>query len=353
MTRIACAAALLLATTGMGPGAERPAAPTPSATGAALALGTRTMDARDLSPRERDRARALGFDSGRSGMLVRFAAETTPYRVAAHFVMPGERIDVAAVDAPRDLVADVGARGTLPTADGATWTWSAPYEPGLYPLTLSDGSGSERFRLNVFVLVPASEARGELLKGYRLGAYPATPLRGLDAYRAPEGLVEVTEENLDAEISPHFRLGQFLCKQDGGWPKYVVLRPRLPLMLERVLEAVNAAGHRADSLHVMSGYRTPFYNQAIGNVPHSRHVFGGAADVFVDAHPEDGRMDDLNGDGVSDLGDARYLYEMIDRMFDGADADPMLGGLGLYDSTPAHGPFVHVDVRGVRARWGQ
>lgn len=43
-------------------------------------------------------------------------------------------------------------------------------------------------------------------------------------------------------------------------------------------------------------------------------------------------MDDLNGDG--------RLKKMM-----------RAGGLGVYGSTSAHGPFVHVDVRGTRARW--
>ena len=31
---------------------------------------------------------------------------------------------------------------------------------------------------------------------------------------------------------------------------------------------------------------------------------------------------------------------------------PFEGGLGLYKANAAHGPFVHVDVRGYPARWG-
>jgi hypothetical protein len=31
---------------------------------------------------------------------------------------------------------------------------------------------------------------------------------------------------------------------------------------------------------------------------------------------------------------------------------PFEGGLGLYQANRAHGPFVHVDVRGYPARWG-
>jgi uncharacterized protein YcbK (DUF882 family) len=28
-----------------------------------------------------------------------------------------------------------------------------------------------------------------------------------------------------------------------------------------------------------------------------------------------------------------------------------VGGIGIYPATSAHGPFVHIDARGTRARW--
>jgi uncharacterized protein YcbK (DUF882 family) len=30
----------------------------------------------------------------------------------------------------------------------------------------------------------------------------------------------------------------------------------------------------------------------------------------------------------------------------------LVGGIGIYKGTSAHAGFVHVDVRGTRARWG-
>ena len=105
-------------------------------------------------------------------------------------------------------------------------------------------------------------------------------------------------------------------------------------------------------VHVMSGYRTPFYNRAIGNVQYSRHVYGDAADIFVDASPRDELMDDLNRDGTVDLRDAKVLHEIVEGL-DGGDAGGLVGGLAAYDATTAHGPFVHMDLRGYRARWGR
>jgi uncharacterized protein YcbK (DUF882 family) len=126
----------------------------------------------------------------------------------------------------------------------------------------------------------------------------------------------------------------------------------LLLKLELILEKVNEKGYRCDTFHIMSGYRTPYYNKAIGNVKYSRHIYGGAADIFIDENPKDNMMDDLNQDGKIDYRDAAIIYRIIDDLYGKKFYDPFLGGLARYKKTSNHGPFVHVDVRGRRARWG-
>lgn len=59
-----------------------------------------------------------------------------------------------------------------------------------------------------------------------------------------------------------------------------------------------------------------------------------------------------NADGRLDLQDARVLAGVVDRLSRNSCYGPFQGGLGLYRATRAHGPFVHVDVRGHPARWG-
>lgn len=217
---------------------------------------------------------------------------------------------------------------------GRRWNWIAPGTPGLYPLQAVSDDRRDSIKIQAFVLVPFSRLKGEYLNGYRIGQYPARP---------PSGFIEVTRDNENTFVSPHFQLKQFLCKQGGAYPKYVVLNEALLQKLEFLLERVNAAGYPASTFHVMSGYRTPAYNQAIGNVLYSRHTFGAAADVFVDEN-RDGRMDDLNRDGRSDARDGELLY----RLFETAGVE---GGMGEYPPTHAHGAFVHIDVRDRRARW--
>ena len=144
------------------------------------------------------------------------------------------------------------------------------------------------------------------------------------------------------------KAGRFILKQG---PKYVVIKERLLLKLEAILQYVNDdLGIKADTLHVMSAYRTPFYNKAIGDVLYSQHQWGSAADIFIDPHDKN-RMEDLDGNHVVDIGDSKYLYDQIEGLLAQKEFQRFQGGMGYYPATSAHPPFVHVDVRGSKARW--
>jgi len=121
--------------------------------------------------------------------------------------------------------------------------------------------------------------------------------------------------------------------------------------LEMVLAALHENKPEVTRFTVMSGYRTPSYNRAIGNGQYSFHVWGGAADVFVDMNGN-GRMDDLNGDGRVDREDAVWLSNFVDNLERrGHFADHLIGGIGIYGPNAVRGPFVHIDARGFKARW--
>lgn len=277
---------------------------------------------------------------------IRYGNVISPDRVRALTVLPGETVTLEIVGhAPGSGYVARPAAGRLEPLDAGRWVWTAPPAPGLYPIQVLAPNGADSITLQAFVVVPYARLQGELLNGYRIGRYPETP-----RYGPPAGFIEVTRENEDVLVSPHFRLKQFLCKQPAGARKYVVLDERLLRALEYVHERVNAAGYRVTTFHVMSGYRTPAYNRSIGNVRYSQHQWGAAADIFIDENG-DGRMDDLNGDGRSDIRDAEVLYRLIDAAAARPEARGLIGGLGKYPSTRAHGPFVHIDVRDRKARW--
>lgn len=272
------------------------------------------------------------------------------YDVMPLLAMPGERVVLEAwsSDPTVTLQATAGA-GRVGQNRAGQWIWEAPTKPGLYEVRLDAPARQAGRRLAAFVMQPYAGER--TLNGYRIGRYAEQPLRGDPAYTRPSGLIEVTPENRDAMISPHFRLGQFLCKQESGYPKYVLIQPRLLMKLERLVDHLERRGIHPGALFVMSAYRTPAYNAAIGNdTTYSRHAYGDAADVFIDADGN-GRMDDLDGDGRETTRDAQLLYDEVEGLAREHRDLPLIGGLGLYGPKPQRGPFVHLDTRGHRARW--
>ena len=131
----------------------------------------------------------------------------------------------------------------------------------------------------------------------------------------------------------------------------MLFKERLPLKLEAMLERVNAMGFAVDTLHVMSAFRTPFYNHAIGDVQYSMHQWGSAADIYVDPQKtgSNGRSEPRRPGRHPGL-EVALRRDRADARREGA-ARRFQGGMGFYPATAAHPPFVHVDVRGTAARW--
>ena len=212
----------------------------------------------------------------------------------------------------------------------------------------ADGSGP----FALIVLRPFGEKRGDVLHGYRLGRWPSERWMVGRKYWNPDGFIEVTPENVALRLSSHFTLGEFLTHdQRNVWPKYVVLQEQLIDKLELVLADLAERGVPTDHVRVLSGFRAPYYNDRIvgeGAARASRHQYGDAADVIVDAN-RDGRMDDLNRDGRLDLSDTQVILRSVERVEKRYPS--LVGGLGLYHQMGPSGPFAHVDVRGTYARW--
>lgn len=239
--------------------------------------------------------------------------------------------------------------------------------PGVYPFRwpLSWPPNHPRNGASLILLTPFSEKQDGRIGRYVLGTWPnekgqeketsaaAAYAAARRAYALPAGFIKVTRKAAATRVSKHFRLGDFLTKdQQSVWPKYLVLDLDLVDKLELVIEALHHAGHPVKGLHVMSGFRTPAYN-ALDVGPGSRsaisrHLYGDAADVYPD-DDHDGRPDDLSGNGVMDLADAEILAKAAESV-EKAHPD-LLGGISIYPATAAHGPFVHIDTRGRRARW--
>ncbi len=265
----------------------------------------------------------------------------------------------------KSRAATTGRMGAVLPA-GSNVVWKAPTAVGGSILVLRTAAAvewQEVLHIDVQVMAPFEALANGRLNGYRIGRYPAPAKPKQDArtadYSPPPGFLKLPElAAKPIKVSPRFFLNDFACKQHGEGDRYVALDPELLRFLEAIVDRVELEGFRCSMapvapgrpIVIMSGYRTPHYNRSLGNVRMSRHQFGDAADLIVDSDG-DQVMDDLNQDGVLNGQDAITLAAWIEDLWQHEDHVDRPGGLGVYNAEGDHGPFVHVDVRGVRARW--
>ncbi|MGH7475685.1 MAG: hypothetical protein ACRELD_05300 [Longimicrobiales bacterium] len=284
-----------------------------------------------------------------------YRGESGAVRVAV--VEPGDTLELGDTVPPGVQLEFVAPRDTLDPAPASRG--EPPAQPGAWRILLRRGRAVRHLAdFNILTMVPASTLQGGRIGDYLIGRWPARgerPARFRTAhYDAPSGLIRVDEDEIDLQVSEHFRLGDFLTKgQAGVWPKYVVMSPRLLDKLELTIQQLERDGHAVGRVGVISGFRTPQYNahggSTAGRGSFSRHMYGDAMDWFVD-NDGNGSMDDLNGDGAVDVEDARVIVGAAERVE--ARYPHLVGGIGLYRPSPgAHAGFVHIDTRGYRARW--
>ena len=255
-----------------------------------------------------------------------------------------------------DPARTTAALGTPPDsmADDSTRVPLAPEESGVWSTAIRVGSVlKEVADFSVITLTPISERRRGRIGLYYIGTWPTERGRRRPGYVTPSGFIEVTRANQDTPLSDHFTLGDFLTHdQQDVWPKYLVLDMRLVDKLELVLQDLEDHGIATNGVRVMSGFRTPQYNvrggDPRGRATLSRHMYGDASDIFID-NDGNGWMDDLNRDGKLNIKDAEVILAAVDRVE--REHPGLVGGAGVYPAESGHGPFIHVDVRGYRARW--
>jgi len=267
----------------------------------------------------------------------------------------------------RARVADPGAplsADTLPEGAVATFqsghfaestaVLAAPRRSGVWSLAIAVGSAIKPITdFSLITLKPAAEKRGGRIGLYYIGNWPrARTARGV-RYEPPRGFIEVTREQQNTLLSDHFRLKDFFPHDQANvWPKYIVVEMKLVDKLELILTELRKQGIATRGVRVMSGFRTPQYNSGVGDTRGraslSRHMYGDAADIFID-NDGNGAMDDLNRDGRVNTNDARVILGAANRVE--AAHPSLIGGVGVYPGTSAHGPFTHIDTRGYPARW--
>lgn len=250
-----------------------------------------------------------------------------------------------------------GAQATFSSGAVAesTTVLAAPERTGIWSVALAVGNAIKPIAdFSVITLKPASAKSGGRIGLYYIGNWPSARKGQKNVrYDAPSGFIEVKREEQNTLLSDHFRLRDFFPHDQANiWPKYIVVDMKLVDKLELVLAELAKQGIRTEGVRVMSGFRTPQYNRSKGDTRGraslSRHMYGDAADIFID-NDRNGRMDDLNHDGRVNAQDARVIQAAANRVE--AAHPSLIGGVGIYPGNSAHGPFVHIDTRGYPARW--
>jgi hypothetical protein len=221
---------------------------------------------------------------------------------------------------------------------------SAPPNAGFYRLALMKNGEKRAIEgLTLAVLVPFEEKEGAMLHGYRIGMYLAERARGKTP--PPEGFLEITPADIELPITRHLKVGDFLNHdQQGVWPSYAAVNPKLLDKLELVIQEIARwHGDKAVAdieIDVHSGFRAPEHNRRVRRAASdSQHQYGDAADVAIDA----------NGDGKITAIDSRMVglaVEIVELKH-----PDLVGGLGIYTTGHSSTNYVHIDVRGRRARW--
>jgi hypothetical protein len=251
--------------------------------------------------------------------------------------------------------------GTLTVPESESSGSAVAPKAGIWRLAVAIGNAIKPIAdFSLISMRPRSDKQNGKVGLYYIGNWPgetgpvSAPKKApADRYRPPSGFIEVTQENADTRLSDHFKLRDFLTHdQPNVWPKYLVIEMRNVDKLELILTDLASHGINVNGVHVMSGFRTPQYNKGGGNTGGraglSRHMYGDAADIFID-NDGNGAMDDLNHDGKVNIEDARVVLQAEDRV---EVAHPeLVGGGGVYPAESGHGPFIHIDSRGYRARW--
>jgi hypothetical protein len=250
----------------------------------------------------------------------------------------------------------------------------APKEPGLYDLeiecrqiwTKTTGSQNlqggeweeiDRQSLLVIVLHPSSQLKDGFIGQYPMGFYPdpeeapagVIPKTAYPQYLPPKGFIEVTPENQERFVSRHYCLKDFICHYKTSYPYYMALSPALLVKLELLTLKLRQNGMPEARLNILSGFRTPWYNQTVTRAKWSRHIYGDAVDITLDPPTSDDSKAKMNPNGL-DQNNFRVMVRLIEEI---EEETGLVGGLGVgeNDAKVNHFSFIHMDTRGFKARW--
>lgn len=233
------------------------------------------------------------------------------------------------------------------------YTLRTPEHEGLFVWLLGEDP------VEVLIVRPAEREGRRLKVADRWETYPdpsragSRRVRSHVAYYAPPLLILPLDERGNFEFAPGLAGRCFLPlnREEKRSSTAFALSPTIVNKIHIARLLLKEAGIAPEALKVVSGFRPPSYNRRVeGAALYSRHIYGDAVDVIIDADG-DGKMDDLTGDKRVNRDDGIYLAGFF-RKAETLGATP--GGIGVYEypAPSERASHVHVDARGFVTRWG-
>ncbi|MDR1612757.1 MAG: hypothetical protein LBT97_08225 [Planctomycetota bacterium] len=276
----------------------------------------------------------------------------------------GGQLEVSPADSAGALTL---LRDGRPFRTDRTLLLAAPEKPGAYYLALRIEAGDSRRDLDLCVFVPyrasagtAGKGRDVYVEGEKVGNYPLPMHSGNlkvrnnpESYQPPVLWFRLSPRNIGFEVVPGVAAGDLVAAAEDTGRRHTDLVPvgyGMWTAILRLREALERRGIPGSALKLISGFRAPPHNRAVGSNAFGRHIYGDAFDFYIDLEG-DARASDLNRDGKVDRRDA---YEIVSTIED-LQADGIIprGGIGVYHTLGGdHGLTMHLDLRGHRANWG-
>ncbi len=118
----------------------------------------------------------------------------------------------------------------------------------------------------------------------------------------------------------------YFARERNGVANEVPPKHLWPNIVPVLRIADDLRAHFGKPCRILSSYRSPAYNKAVGGAPLSQHLRFNALDITID--------------GISP-------QRVYDKLLEWRREGRFTGGLGLYPSSG----FVHIDTRGTNAAW--
>lgn len=256
----------------------------------------------------------------------------------------------------------------VPFREDIRLVFTAPEKPGSYymPLRITSNMGQREAELCVLVPHKATAGKtgdGLMLRadGQQIGTYRHHSRSGNakvkanpESYQPPAWWMRITEMNASYEVVPGLRADDLVAVTEDTGLKHTDLVPVCYPMWQAIHTLRNALQERkgipGSALKLISMFRAPPYNRAVGSNAFGRHIYGDAFDFYIDTEG-DGKASDLNRDGKLDRRDAYEIVALIEDLQ--AEKKLPMGGIGVYNSVAGdHVVTMHLDMRGHRATWG-